>query len=199
MTDELRQQLVFLSHDFHRRGWCLATSGNFSARIDPHRFLITASGKDKAFLKIDDFVELDLEGHYENNADLRPSSETLLHAALYKHAAEINCILHTHSVWSNMLSMKHFDDRKLLLKNYEMLKAFDGVYTHHHVEVVPILPNSQDMLALSHSMIDLLQAEPEPHGLLIQAHGLYTWGKSIADAKRHVEAFEFLLECEGRT
>ena len=42
-------------------------------------------------------------------------------------------------------------------------------------------------------------AEGQPiHGFLIQKHGLYTWGDSLADARRHLEAIEFLMECEGR-
>jgi methylthioribulose-1-phosphate dehydratase len=30
--------------------------------------------------------------------------------------------------------------------------------------------------------------------LLLKAHGLYTWGADVAEARRHVEILEFLLE-----
>ena len=198
MSSELRPELVSLSHDFYRRGWTLATSGNFSARIDPQHFIITASGKDKGALQADDFVELDLQGHYRKSGEVRPSAETLLHATLYKELPDINCVLHTHSVFSNVLSMKGLNEGRLLIQNYEMLKALDGVYTHEHTETLRILPNSQDMVALSEKIADLVHDEPEPHGFLIAAHGLYTWGKSIREARRHLEALEFLLECEHR-
>ena len=36
------------------------------------------------------------------------------------------------------------------------------------------------------------------HGFLIRRHGLYTWGKDLAEAARHVEILEFLLEAVGR-
>jgi methylthioribulose-1-phosphate dehydratase len=40
---------------------------------------------------------------------------------------------------------------------------------------------------------------PDCVGYLIRGHGLYTWGPRMADALRHVEAFEFLFECELKT
>ncbi|MEQ1825454.1 MAG: class II aldolase/adducin family protein [Pirellula sp.] len=36
-------------------------------------------------------------------------------------------------------------------------------------------------------------------GYLIRRHGLYTWGKDLSEATRHVEIIEFVLECIGRT
>jgi methylthioribulose-1-phosphate dehydratase len=198
MSNEARLELVTLSHDFYRRGWCLATSGNFSARIDRDHFVITASGKDKGTLQSQDFVELNLEGQYDTSPDSRPSAETLLHSTIYKKLPEINCVLHTHSIYSNVLSLKYFDEGRLLIQNYEMLKALKGVYTHEHTEMLHILPNSQDMVALSQRIVDLLHEEHDSHGFLIAAHGLYTWGKSIAEARRQLEALEFLLECECR-
>ena len=41
-----------------------------------------------------------------------------------------------------------------------------------------------------------MAGHPEVHGYLIAGHGLYTWGRSVEEACRHVEAFEFLLACE---
>ena len=41
-------------------------------------------------------------------------------------------------------------------------------------------------------------AEPLQHGYLIRKHGLYTWGRDLDEARRHVEIFEFLLECVAR-
>ncbi|MET1163044.1 MAG: class II aldolase/adducin family protein, partial [Pseudoxanthomonas sp.] len=31
---------------------------------------------------------------------------------------------------------------------------------------------------------------------LIDGHGLYAWGRDMAEARRHLEAFEFLFHCE---
>jgi len=42
------------------------------------------------------------------------------------------------------------------------------------------------------------EREGDTHGFLLSAHGLYTWGEDVAQAHRHVEIFEFLLETVGR-
>jgi methylthioribulose-1-phosphate dehydratase len=44
-----------------------------------------------------------------------------------------------------------------------------------------------------------LEQHPAAHAILLQRHGLYTWGASLADAARHVEILEFLFETMGRT
>jgi len=33
------------------------------------------------------------------------------------------------------------------------------------------------------------------HGYIIANHGLYTWGRTMADTLRHIEAFEYLFAC----
>ena len=84
----------------------------------------------------------------------------------------------------------------LELEGYEMLKAFSGVHTHEHREVVPLFANNQDILELSRMVVSQLKSQENPHGFLIEGHGLYTWGSNLNEAVRHLEAFEFLLECE---
>lgn len=79
-----------------------------------------------------------------------------------------------------------------------MLKGLEGVSTHEHREWLPIIENSQDMNRLAGSVEETLAKHPQAHGFLLRRHGLYTWGKDIAEAKRHVEIFEFLLEVRGR-
>ena len=78
------------------------------------------------------------------------------------------------------------------------MKGLSGVATHEYEERVPILANSQDYAALSAGLAAALETFPDTHGVLLSRHGLYTWGKSVADARRHLEALEFLFEVEGR-
>jgi len=187
----LKRDLVELSHDFHRRGWSLATSSNFSARVDQDHFIITASGKDKGSLSVNDFVLVNLHQPPPDKA----SAETLLHAALYNLMQQTGCVLHIHSVSATFLSMKQSE---VVLEGYEMLKALSGVSTHHHLETVPVLPNSQDLEALSQDVLTMLKYQPNVHAFLIAGHGLYTWAESIFKAKIQVEALEFMLDCESR-
>jgi methylthioribulose-1-phosphate dehydratase len=191
--------LAALGPDFHRRGWVLGTSGNFSSVVsrDPLRLAITSSGVDKAALSPDHILLIDDTGNVlEGNG--RPSAETSLHLAVVR-LRDASAVLHTHSVWSNILSGAYATDGGLKIEGYEMLKGLEGVSTHEHAEWLPIIENSQDMTTLAASVEKVLIQHPQSHGFLLLRHGLYTWGKDLAEAKRHVEILEFLLEVLGRT
>jgi methylthioribulose-1-phosphate dehydratase len=195
-TDQVRRKLTELSRYFHKKGWALATSGNYSARIHKDRVVITASGKNKAVLTKKDLIVVDLQGNRIHSRDAAPSAETPLHCELYRRISGTRAVAHVHSKYSTLLSLLYADQRKILLSGYEMLKALEHVVTHDHTETVPIVANSQDMSVLCKSVRKELEENPSVHSFLIAGHGLYTWGKEIEDLKRNVEAFEFLFECE---
>ena len=184
---------------FYQRGWVLGTSGNFSAKIseNPLRVCITASGNDKGSLDESHFLEID-ENAQVLHGDGSPSAETLLHLTIYSHR-KANSILHTHSVWGTILSDVYAKNGFLEISGYEMLKGLSGVKTHEHTEKLPIVENSQDYVALSHVIENVLRENPDCHGVYLRKHGLYTWGESVAEAKRHIEIFEFLFEVLGRS
>jgi methylthioribulose-1-phosphate dehydratase len=127
-----------------------------------------------------------------------PSAEALLHLAIMR-VRGAGAVFHTHSVWATALSDLHAVEGGLSIEGYEMLKGLSGVATHERREWVPILENAQDMRALARRMRIALARHPAAHGFLLRRHGLYTWGTDIAEATRHVEIFEFLLEVLGRT
>jgi methylthioribulose-1-phosphate dehydratase len=158
---------------------------------------ITASGVDKGLLTLDHFLEIDEHGNVTRGSG-RPSDETQLHLTVVR-VRRASAVLHTHSVWSTLLSEEFANDGQLAIEGFEMLKGLAGVRTHKHRETLPILENSQDMKALARALEDSLKKYPDSHGVLIRRHGLYTWGSDLAEAKRHVEILEFLLEVMGRT
>ena len=180
----------------YTQGWVPATSGNFSAR-EAGRVLITASGLDKGTLTPAGLLEIDLEGRVLSGSG-KPSAETGLHLVLYKARPAAGAILHVHTVWNTLLSGFHVAAGHVAIGGYELLKGLSGVETHMHVEQVPILRNSQNYAELTAQLADALTAYPEAHGVLLSRHGLYTWGESVAEARRHLEALEFLFEVEGR-
>lgn len=188
--------LVEIGRSFYSRGWVLGTSGNFSAVTsrEPLRLAITSSGVDKGSLTESQILEIDEEGKVIAG-DGKPSDESLLHLTVVR-VRGANAVLHTHSVWSTILSLTQDDG--LEFEGCEMLKGLAGVRTHEHVEWLPIIDNSQDMAALSRTLGETLGKQPEAHGFLLRGHGLYTWGENLNEAKRHVEIFEFLLEATGR-
>jgi methylthioribulose-1-phosphate dehydratase len=192
----LKKEIVRISHLFYQRGWSLATSSNFSCRISSDRILITASGKDKGALTVADILEMTVDG--ATRSELKPSAESSLHCSLYRFDPDIGAVLHTHSVFSTVVSSLPDVKAPLAIQHYEMLKAFDGIETHRHTELIAIFPNEQDMNVLSKNVVGYLETNRNSHGFLIAGHGLYTWGKDLEQALHHHEAFEFLLECEYR-
>jgi methylthioribulose-1-phosphate dehydratase len=180
----------------YTRGWVPATSGNFSVR-QAGRILITASGLDKGVVTPEGLLEVDLDGRVVRGAG-KPSAETGLHLVLYRARPAAGAILHVHTVWNTLISGIHEGAGHVAITGYELLKGLSGVTTHSHVERVPILRNSQDYSELVAEFSDALKEFPDTHGVLLSRHGLYTWGESVAEARRHLEAMEFLFEVEGR-
>ena len=174
-------------------GWTPATSSNFSMRLDPVHVAITVSGGDKGRLTEADIMVVDLDG--QPVTDQRPSAETLLHTQLYSRFAEIGCVLHTHSLNQTVASRLFAGTGHVHLEGYELLKAFHGNTTHETAIQLPVLPNSQDMHTLA-AQVDALLDQQCMWGYLIDGHGLYAWGRDMGEARRHLEAFEFLLGCE---
>jgi methylthioribulose-1-phosphate dehydratase len=196
---ELASSLAEAARGFYQRGWALGTSGNFSAVAgsEPLRLIITSSGVDKGRLTTGQFVQVDGDGAVVAGEG-RPSDETKLHLAIIRHRQAM-AVLHTHSVWSTSLSALLVNESGIEISGFEMLKGLAGVRTHEHREWLPILDNSQNMDELARELEALLRQRPNAHGFLLRGHGLYTWGTSVDEARRHVEIFEFLLEVIGRT
>jgi methylthioribulose-1-phosphate dehydratase len=191
---KIAENLAEAGRAFYSRGWALGTSGNFSAVVsrEPLRLAITCTGLDKGRLKAEQFLEIDGASEVVRGNG-KPSAEALLHLALVR-AVSAGAVLHTHSVWSTVLSGTYASQGGIALEGYEMLKGLEGVRTHKHREWLPILENSQDMSELAERVSATLRETPAIHGLLLREHGLYTWGASLQEAKRHVEILEFLME-----
>jgi methylthioribulose-1-phosphate dehydratase len=184
----------------YARGWAAATSGNFSVRPfadAPGRVLITPSGLDKGALQPADLIEIDAEGSVIAGKG-KPSAETALHVAVYHARPEAGAILHVHTVWNTILTSHCAGQRHVSITGYEILKGLSGVTTHEHEERLPLLTNTQDYDVLEEEMAAALEEYPGAHGILLSRHGLYTWGQSVAEARRHLEALEFLFEVEAR-
>jgi methylthioribulose-1-phosphate dehydratase len=206
-TDALRA----IGREFHGRGWSLGTSSNYSVVVsrDPLELLVTASGKDKSALGRDDFVRVDSQGRVIDGSDRRSSAETLLHCTIAELVPSAGAVLHTHSPWGTILSGADLPPAaavgSLRIAGYEMLKGLEGITTHDTHEDVPIFANTQDMRELSARIrgrfagLDFAApGRPPVHGFLIARHGLYTWGRDLGEARRHIEIYEFLFECVAR-
>lgn len=192
-----RAEIVEIGRIFYDKNWSLATSSNYSVVLDkePLRVLITASGKDKGRLAISDFVTVGSKGTLisgENqDPSLKPSAETMLHVTLGGKPG-VGAVLHSHSVAATVLSHQQREQGYLEIEGLEMLKAISGFTTHEMALKVPIFANTQDIDSLAKDVDERYSELPKC--FLVSGHGLYTWGANLGEARRHVEALEFLFE-----
>ncbi|CTP86592.1 methylthioribulose 1-phosphate dehydratase [Xanthomonas graminis] len=196
-TERLRtlaQLLIGNIRELSAAGWTPATSSNFSHRLDAAHAAITVSGRDKGRLVEADIMVVDFDGKAVGS-DHRPSAETLLHTQLYRRFPQIGCVLHTHSPVQTIASRLYAGAGHVRLEGYELLKALHGNQTHETAVELPVFANTQDMTVLA-AQVDALLDRAPLWGYLIDGHGLYAWGRDMAEARRHLEAIEFLLHCE---
>jgi methylthioribulose-1-phosphate dehydratase len=189
------QEIALVGAELAAFGWTPATSSNFSMRLDAGHAAITVSGRDKGALTADDVMVIDMDARAMGGIS-RPSAEAALHTQIYWRFPEANAVLHTHSRTQTVASRLFASAGVIKLAGYELLKAFAGYATHNATLEVPVFPNSQKMSELIAYVDAWVQAGKPLHAYLIDGHGVYTWGRDMAEAKRHLEALEFMLACE---
>ncbi len=195
VSEQQTREIAEAGRTFGALGWTPATSSNFSVRVDEQHAAITISGRDKGNLSVEDIMVVDLQGR-PVGTDSQPSAETALHVQIYRRFPGAGAVLHTHSRNQTVASRRFAAAGMIRFEGWELQKAIAGHKTHKSVLDLPVFANSQDMTDLEQAVDDWLDAGRPLYGYLIDGHGIYTWGADIAEARRHLEAFEFLLGCE---
>lgn len=188
-----RAALVEVGHSFHRLGWLRATGGNLSVRLDATTFAITASGVSKGRLTLDDFLDVDVPTGMPTTDARKPSAETDVHTSIYAARADAGAVLHVHSphvaVFSRRCLGESGRDGTCRIAGYEFVKAL-GFWDEDAEVHVPVVPNHHHIPTLALAVE--AYASGNVPGVWVAGHGLYAWGATVADAERHVEAFEEL-------
>jgi methylthioribulose-1-phosphate dehydratase len=164
-------------------------------RLGDELAAVTVSGRDKGKLGVDDIMVVD----FDNRAvatSARPSAEVALHTQIYRRFPQAGAVLHTHSRAQSVASRLFAKAGYVRFEGWELQKAISGHVTHESVLDLPVFPNTQDMQVLVDQVDDWLDAGKPLHGYLIDGHGIYAWGVDMGESRRHLEAFEFLLNCE---
>lgn len=187
--------IVATARELDALGWTPATSSNFSMRVGAEHAAITVSGRHKGKLTGDDIMLIDLHGRAVGR-DARPSAEAALHTQIYRRCPEAEAVLHTHSRTQSVASRLFAEDGVIRLHGWELQKAIADCTTHDSVLEIPVFPNTQQMSELVAQVDAWLDAGKPLHGYLIDGHGIYAWGRDMDEARRHLDALEFLLACE---
>jgi methylthioribulose-1-phosphate dehydratase len=181
-----------------QRGLAPATAGNYSIRLADGTLAVTVSGTHKGRLVPDQIMRVSADGVSLDGK--KPSAETLLHCLIYAVDRSAGAILHTHSITGVVLSRALAGADAIVLADYELLKVYPGVDTHAVSVAMPLVDNSQDMVALAAQLRLLLTGQESLlPAFYIRGHGLYAWGRTMDAAENMVEGSEYLLACEWET
>ena len=179
-------------------GWMRGTSGNLSVTLerDPLLLAVTGSGLDKGELTASDFVLVDRDGERvegRGGSGHKPSAEAGLHARVAR-VTGAGAVVHVHAL-AAVVAAHHWPDG-VVLRDLEMLKGI-GHLAHGETVVIPVVQNSQDMVALGDAFEErYLHPTPdvaEVPAVLVANHGIYVWGADLRQARWHAELIEWML------
>jgi methylthioribulose-1-phosphate dehydratase len=187
------QKLNEAKRVFAGNGWFPGTSGNLSLKVQdlPLVFAVTASGKDKTKFTPEDYIFVDQNATPIEQSNLKPSAETLVHAAIYQQIPSSGAVFHVHTISNNVISEIYGDQGYIEIGNQELIKGL-GIWEEGAKIRIPVVENYAHIPKLAAEIQS--QLTPQIPGILIRNHGIYVWGKNDFEAKRHLEAFEFLFE-----
>ena len=156
----------------YRDGLVVATSGNVSARVTDatgrRLMAITASSTGYEAMALDDIVVVDFEGE-PVLGDAIPSSESLMHGAIYAARPDVNAVVHTHSVYASALAVAGLAIPALI---DEMV-----VYVGDSVQVAEYgFPGTEELAA------QVVAAQGERNAVLMRHHGAVSVGNTMAEA-----------------
>ncbi len=184
-------ELAEVKAELAARDWFFATSGNLSIKVtdDPLTFLVTASGKDKRKQTDEGFLLVDAAGRPAEKTHLKPSAETLLHVEIYNRT-NAGCVLHVHTVDNNLISELYASNGEAVFSGQEIIKAF-GIWEENAAVRIPIINNDADIPTLAREFANHVHGDAG--AVLIHNHGITVWGRTAFEAKKHLEAWEFLF------
>lgn len=195
--------LCTLGRQIANKGWLSATGGSLSIRNGEQGCLISSPSKDKGELSPKDLQQIDWDQTQQWRVlGQQPASTTTpLHVALYQLYPTAKAVLHTNSVAAVVLSRLE-PGATLALQGYAAQQVIRGAGSAEQRIDLPLFDHTDHLPSLVNLLQETHQAQQHspfagmPNGFLLRGHGLYVWGDSLDEAKRHVEAYEFLLACE---
>ncbi len=190
----LNKELAKVIRDYNLKGWSPATSTNYSFKDELNQIWVSRSGIDKSEFNSDDFIKINSRGEaIEEYINMKPSAETLIHCFIYRMFPETKVILHSHGV--NPVVISSIEKSEVSFEGFEIQKGFEGQKTHLNKITIPIFDNSQEMIFFEKELA-YKQSQLSNHCFIIRKHGTYAWGKTLFEAKRHLETLDYLCECK---
>ena len=189
MLEKLKEEVLQANLDLVRHGLVIFTWGNVSG-IDREKGLVVIkpSGVSYDDMKAGDMVVVDLKDGHVVEGDLRPSSDTPTHLAIYRAFPEVGGVVHTHSTYATAWAQAGID--------------LPNIGTTHAVYFPNAVPCTADMTAgevegdyeleTGNVIVKRFEGINPMHtpGVLVKNHGPFTWGKTPAEAVHNAVVLE---------
>lgn len=173
---QIKKQLVEICHKIHAKGFVAATDGNISVRIDENKILCTPTSLPKEKIRISDLIVISLDGNVISG-NKKPSTEFKMHLAIYKNREDVNAVIHAHPVYATA-----FASSKLAL---DIPFLPEVILSIGKVPVCTYATPSTDEVVKS-----ILPFVKKTNLLLLQNHGVVTFGKNLQEAYYLLEKLE---------
>ena len=188
MLEELKEKVFRANLDLVRHGLVIFTWGNVSG-IDRESGLVVIkpSGVDYDTMKADDMVVVDLDGNIAEG-NLKPSSDTPTHLAIYRAWPEVGGVVHTHSTYATAWAQAG--------KDIPNIGTTHADYFHHAIPCTADMTESevkgQYELETGNVIIRRFGEMNPMHtpGVLVRTHGPFSWGKDPHDAVHNAVVME---------
>ncbi|MBO4994766.1 MAG: L-ribulose-5-phosphate 4-epimerase [Muribaculaceae bacterium] len=189
MLSELKEKVYKANIELVKHGLVIFTWGNVSG-IDRARGLVVIkpSGVSYDEMKPDDMVVVDLADGHVVEGNLRPSSDTPTHLAIYRAFPEVGGVVHTHSTYATAWAQAGMD--------------IPNIGTTHADYFHDAVPCTADMTAqevegdyeleTGNVIVKRFAGLNPVHtpGVLVKNHGPFTWGKDPHEAVHNAVVLE---------
>lgn len=152
--------------------------GNISVRLGDDHILVTPSGVSKGSLKPEDMVVVTLEGKVLSAAaGRRPSSESRMHLAIYRHRPDVRAVVHAHPPTATGLAVAGVGLDRVFLP--------EAVIRTGPIPLVPYtIPGGEE---LPESIVPYVRNHD---ALLLGNHGVVAYAADLWEAQARLETVE---------
>ena len=198
MLEQLKAEVCAANLDLVRKGLVIETWGNVSG-VDRASGLMVIKPSGVAYegMKPEHMVVVSLETGKTVDSQLKPSSDTETHLALYRAFKEIGGVVHTHSLYATAWAQARRG-----LPSYGTTQAdywYGDVPCTRALKPAEIKNNYE--ANTGKVIIETFKKKNPMHhpAVLVASHGPFTWGRDAADAVHNAGVLEFIARLASET